>query len=286
MTATIPHNNSPNSRNQWADLVANKRQFAKELREITDKIVEVDNTIFDQEQNIKIKKNETKDCLHKIILFKEDVRNFNSELLAISDKISQAKGFLSVVEKRLPKEDEAGLVGNMGKLKEKIDSKDFQFEYTKNDMLEQYRKASMNLEAIKAVRTVREQIVNLVDESKNLSNKIMKIEAEMITLEARTSQNQVAIERISSSKTSIQEKRESLMAEFNNVLGSLDSVNKKLDSLATDRKKFSATRQSGYYSSRYEDKSSMIEFKQRAEQKMKAGEKLTLDELRIIFQEI
>ena len=79
MTATIPHNNSSNTGNQWADLVANKRQFAKELREITDKIVEADNTISDYEQNIKTKKNETKDFLHKIILFKEDLRNFNSE---------------------------------------------------------------------------------------------------------------------------------------------------------------------------------------------------------------
>ena len=282
MTATIPHNNSPNTGNQWADLVANKRQFAKELREITDKIVEADNTISDYEQNIKTKKNETKDCLHKIILFKEDLRNFNSELLAVSDKISQSKGFLSVVEKRLPKGDEAELIENMSKLKEKIDSPDFQ---SKNDMLEQYRKASMNLEAVKAVRTVREQITKLGDDSKNLSNKIMKIEAEMISLEARISQNQVAIEKILSSKNSIQEKRETLMAEYNNVLSSLDGVNKKLDLMATDRKKFSATKQGGYYSSRDEYESSMIEFKQSAERKMKAGEKLTLDELRIIFQE-
>ena len=281
MTATIPHN-SPNTGNQWANLVANKRQFAKELREITDKIVEADNTISDYEQNIKTKKNETKDCLHKIILFKEDLRNFNSELLAVSDKISQSKGFLSVVEKRLPKGDEAELIENMSKLKEKIDSPDFQ---SKNDMLEQYRKASMNLEAVKAVRTVREQITKLGDDSKNLSNKIMKIEAEMISLEARISQNQVAIEKISSSKNSIQEKRETLMAEYNNVLSSLDGVNKKLDLLATDRKKFSAAKQGGYYSSRDEYESSMIEFKQSAERKMKAGEKLTLDELRIIFQE-
>jgi chromosome segregation ATPase len=282
LTATIPHNNSPNTGNQWADLVANKRQFAKELREITDKIVEADNTISDYEQNIKTKKNETKDCLHKIIMFKEDLRNFNSELLAVSDKISQSKGFLSVVEKRLPKGDEAELIENMSKLKEKIDSPDFQ---SKNDMLEQYRKASMNLEAVKAVRTVREQITKLVDDSKNLSNKIMKIEAEVISLEARISQNQVAIEKISSSKNSIQEKRETLMAEYNNVLSSLDGVNKKLDLMATDRKKFSATKQGGYYSSRDEYESSMIEFKQSAERKMKAGEKLTLDELRIIFQE-
>ena len=282
MTATIPHNNSPNTGNQWADLVANKRQFAKELREITDKIVEADDTISDYEQNIKTKKNETKDCLHKIILFKEDLRNFNSELLAVSDKISQSKGFLSVVEKRLPKGDEEELIENMSKLKEKIDSPDFQ---SKNDMLEQYRKASMNLEAVKAVRTVREQITKLVNDSKNLSNLIMKIEAEMISLEARISQNQVAIEKISSSKNSIQERREILMAEYNNVLNSLDGVNKKLDLLATDRKKLSATRQGGYYSSRDEYESSMIEFKQSAERKMKADEKLTLDELRIIFQE-
>jgi uncharacterized coiled-coil DUF342 family protein len=282
LTATIPRNNSPNTGNQWADLVANKRQFAKELREITDKIVEADDTITDYEQNIKTKKNETKDCLHKIILFKEDLRNFNSELLAVSDKISQSKGFLSVVEKRLPKGDEEELIENMSKLKEKIDSPDFQ---SKNDMLEQYRKASMNLEAVKAVRTVREQITKLVNDSKNLSNLIMKIEAEMISLEARISQNQVAIEKISSSKNSIQERREILMAEYNNVLSSLDGVNKKLDLLATDRKKLSATRQGGYYSSRDEYESSMIEFKQSAERKMKAGEKLTLDELRIIFQE-
>jgi uncharacterized coiled-coil DUF342 family protein len=210
------------------------------------------------------------------------LRSFNSELLAVSDKISQSKGFLSVVEKRLPKGDEAELIENMSKLKEKIDSPDFQ---SKNDMLEQYRKASMNLEAVKAVRTVREQITKLGDDSKNLSNKIMKIEAEMISLEARISQNQVAIEKILSSKNSIQEKRETLMAEYNNVLSSLDGVNKKLDLLAIDRKKFSAARQGGYYSSRDEYESSMIEFKQRAERKMKAGEKLTLDELRIIFQE-
>jgi uncharacterized coiled-coil DUF342 family protein len=113
----------------------------------------------------------------------------------------------------------------------------------------------------------------------------MKIEAEMISLEARISQNQVAIEKILSSKNSIQDKRETLMAEYNNVLSSLDGVNKKLDLLATDRKKFSAAKQGGYYSSRDEYESSMIEFKQRAERKMKAGEKLTLDELRIIFQE-
>ena len=282
MTATIPHNNSPNTGNQWADLVANKRLFAKELREITDKIVEADDTISDYEQNIKTKKNETKDCLHKIILFKEDLRNFNSELLAVSDKISQSKGFLSVVEKRLPKDDEAELIENMRKLKEKIDSPDFQ---SKNDMLEQYRNASMNLEAVKAVRTVREQITKLVDDSKNLSNLIMKVEAEMISLEARISQNQVAIEKISSSKNSIQETREILMAEYNNVLSSLDGVNKKLDLLATDRKKLSATRQGGYYSSRDEYDTSMIEFKQSAHRKMMAGEKLTLDELRIIFQE-
>ena len=282
MTATIPRSNSPNTGNQWADLVANKRQFARELREITDKIVEADNTISDYEQNIKTKKNEIKDCLHKIIMFKEDLRNFNSELLAVSDKISQSKGFLSVVEKRLPKGDETELIEYMNKLKEKIDSPDFQ---SKNDMLEQYRKASMDLEAVKAVRTVREQITKLVDDSKNLSNRIMKIEAEMISLEARISQNQVAIEKISSSKNSIQEKRESLMAEYNNVLSSLDGVNKKLDLLATDRKKFSAAKQGGYYSSRDEYESSMIEFKQSAERKMKAGEKLTLDELRIIFQE-
>jgi uncharacterized coiled-coil DUF342 family protein len=141
------------------------------------------------------------------------------------------------------------------------------------------------LEAVKAVRTVREQITKLGDDSKNLSNKIMKIEAEMISLEARISQNQVAIEKILSSKNLIQDKRETLMAEYNNVLSSLDGVNKKLDLLATDRKKFSTAKQGGYYSSRDEYESSMIEFKQRAERKMKAGEKLTLDELRIIFQE-
>jgi len=235
LTATIPHNNSPNTGNQWADLVANKRQFAKELREITDKIVEADNTISDYEQNIKTKKNETKDFLHKIILFKEDLRNFNSELLAVSDKISQSKGFLSVVEKRLPKGDEAELIENMSKLKEKIDSPDFQ---SKNDMLEQYRKASMNLEAVKAVRTVREQIRKLGDDSKNLSNKIMKIEAEIISLEARISQNQVAIEKILSSKNSLQEKRETLMAKYNNDISYLDAVNKNLDLLVTHRKKY------------------------------------------------
>ena len=282
MTATIPHNNSLNTGNQWEGLVANKRQFAKELREITDKIVEVDNTISEYEQNIKTKKNATKDCLHKIILLKEDLRNFNSDLLAISDKISQSKGFLSVVEKRLPKGDETELIEYMNKLKEKIDSPDFQ---SKNDMLEQYRKASMDLEAVKAVRTVREQIVKLGNDSKNLGNKIMKIEAEMISLEARISQNQIAIEKVLSSKNSIQEKRETLMAEYNNVLNSLDGVNKKLDLLATDRKKFSTAKQGGYYSTRDEYESSMIEFKQTAERKMKAGEKLTLDELRIIFQE-
>lgn len=286
MTATVPHNNSPNGENQWAGLVARKRQLAKELRELSDKIVGADNTIFDIEQSIQTKKTGTKDFVYKINLLKEDVKNVNSELFKVSDKISQSKGFLSVVEKRLPKENEAVLIGNIGKLKEKIDRNDAQFEYTKTDLLERYKETLMTLEAIKAVKTVREQIAKLGDESKTLSTKIMKLEAEMISLEAEISQNMMGIDTIVSSEKSIEEKRESWMAEYNNVLGSLDSVNKKLDSMASERKKTSATRHGAYSSSSHAGTPYMNELKERAEKKMKAGEKLTLDELRIIFQEI
>jgi len=276
--------NSPNDRNEWTELVSSKRQYSKELRDFSEKIIEVDSTSRDLGKDIRTERTKLKESVYKLNFIKEKISVLNSELSKISENLSKSKGFLTLMESRLPKEDEQTLLAELLESKAKIDNNPTQSQFRKNETLEHYKMISMSLEAIKAVKMVKEQVSKLRSDSKDLNDKIIKADQEVSNLQSEMYKQNNTIDNLVSSKTLLQEKRQSIMNQYNQTINLLEKVNARLDTLATERKTLSGSRHSQSTSNKY--KILMQDFREKAQEKIKAGEKLTLDELRVALEEV
>ena len=243
--------NSPNDRNEWTELVSSKRQYSKELRDLSEKIIEVDSSSRDLGKDIRTERTKLKESVYKLNSIKEKISVLNSELSKISENLSKSKGFLTLMESRVPKEDEQTLLAELLESKAKIDNNPTQSQFRKNETLEHYKMISMSLEAIKAVKMVKEQVSKLRSDSKDLNDKIMKADQEVSNLQSEMSKQNNTIDNLVSFKTLLQEKRQSIMNQYNQTINLLEKVNARLDTLATERKTLSGSRHSQSTSNKY-----------------------------------
>lgn len=274
---------SPTDRSEWTELVSSKRQYSQELRDLSEKIIEVDNTSRDLSNDIRTERTNLKESVRKINLSKEKISVLNSELSKVSEDLSKSKSFLTIMESRLPKEDEQTLMAKLLELRSKIDKNPTESQYIKNEMLERYKMISMSLEALKAVKMVKDQVLRLKLDSKNLNDRIVRAEQEVSNLQSMINEQIISVDKMVASKALLHEKRQFIMNQYNQSVDLLEKVNTKLDSLASERKAFSESRSNQSSSNKY--KNLLRDFREKAQEKFKAGEKLTLDELRMAFED-
>jgi len=273
----------PTDRSEWTELVTSKRQYSKELRDLSEKIIEVDNTSRDLSKDIRTIRTRIKESVHSINLTKEKISVLNSELSKISEDLSKSKGFLTIMESRLPKEDEQTLMAKLLELRTKIDKNPVESQFVKNEILERYKMISMSLEAVKAVKMVKDQVLQLKLDSKNLSDKIVRAEQEVSNLQLMINEQNISVDKLVASKVLIHEKRQFIMNQYDQSIDQLEKINIRLDDLASERKTFSESRTSRSSSNKY--KNLLRDFREKAQEKFKAGEKLTLDELRVALED-
>lgn len=274
---------SPTDRSEWTELVSSKRQYSQELRDLSEKIIEVDNTSRDLSNDIRTERTNLKESVRKINLSKEKISVLNSELSKVSEDLSKSKSFLTIMESRLPKEDEQTLMAKLLELKSKIDKNPTESQYIKNEMLERYKMISMSLEALKAVKMVKDQVLRLKLYSKNLNDRIVRAEQEVSNLQSMINEQIISVDKMVASKALLHEKRQFIMSQYNQSVDLLEKVNTRLDSLASERKAFSESRSNQSSSNKY--KNLLRDFREKAQEKFRAGEKLTLDELRMAFED-
>lgn len=274
---------SPTDRSEWTELVSSKRQYSQELRDLSEKIIEVDNTSRDLSNDIRTERTNLKESVRKINLSKEKISVLNSELSKVSEDLSKSKSFLTIMESRLPKEDEQTLMAKLLELRSKIDKNPTESQYMKNEMLERYKMISMSLEALKAVKMVKDQVLRLKLDSKNLNDRIVRAEQEVSNLQSMINEKIISVDKMVASKALLHEKRQFIMSQYNQSVDLLEKVNTRLDSLASERKAFSESRSNQSSSNKY--KNLLRDFREKAQEKFKAGEKLTLDELRMAFED-
>jgi uncharacterized coiled-coil DUF342 family protein len=274
---------SPTDRSEWTELVSSKRQYSQELRDLSEKIIEVDNTSRDLSNDIRTERTNLKESVRKINLSKEKISVLNSELSKVSEDLSKSKSFLTIMESRLPKEDEQTLMAKLLELRSKIDKNPTESQYIKNEMLERYKMISMSLEALKAVKMVKDQVLRLKLDSKNLNDRIVRAEQEVSNLQSMINEQIISVDKMVASKALLHEKRQFIMSQYNQSVDLLEKVNTRLDSLAFERKAFSESRSNQSSSNKY--KNLLRDFREKAQEKFKAGEKLTLDELRMAFED-
>lgn len=274
---------SPTDRSEWTELVSSKRQYSQELRDLSEKIIEVDNTSRDLSNDIRTERTNLKESVRKKNLSKEKISVLNSELSKVSEDLSKSKSFLTIMESRLPKEDEQTLMAKLLELRSKIDKNPTESQYIKNEMLERYKMISMSLEALKAVKMVKDQVLRLKLDSKNLNDRIVRAEQEVSNLQSMINEQIISVDKMVASKALLHEKRQFIMSQYNQSVDLLEKVNTRLDSLASERKAFSESRSNQSSSNKY--KNLLRDFREKAQEKFKAGEKLTLDELRMAFED-
>ena len=264
----------------WDDLIAQKRRLTSELKELSDKIIDIDKNKFRSIANtIKEQRGIIDAHTERLNQIKSEVDSCNSELSSVSEKLSQSKNFISMMEARLPSEKEEDLQAIVQKNRTVIDAKDYKSEREKNEILSRIKDAAMKLEAIKATRTIREQFSKLTQESANINNAIKQLLEERNVLRRKISNINVALDSLYESKRKLASEHQSYLIRYDAIAKQFDAINARLDSMSEMRRK--QRKEYGYV----EQRDALFKVKEEAKKKLQAGSKLSFEELRLLYGE-
>jgi uncharacterized coiled-coil DUF342 family protein len=262
----------------WNDLVAKKRQLTNELKELSDKIIDIDRNQFRSIGNsIKEQRGLIDAQTERLKKIRFEVDSQNSELLSVSEKLSQSRNFLSMMEARLPPEKGEELQALVQKNQDIIDAKDYKSEREKNEILSRIKDATMKLEAIKATHTIREQFSQLTQKSANLNNTIKQLNDERNSLRSKISKINAVLDNLYDSKRKLTSEHQSYLTRYDSIAKQFDAINARLDSMSEMRRK--QRKEYGYV----DQSDALFKVKEEAKKKLQAGSKLSFDELKLLY---
>ncbi len=264
----------------WDELVALKRRVASELKESTDKIIDIDrNQLRTIVANIKEHKSAYDSAAERLRQARVEVDGHNKGLLEVSEKMSKSKNFLSIMEARLPKENEADLQTIITKNQALIENKQFRGEREKGEILSRIKDVSMKIEAIKATRATREQYQILAEESSKINNSIKALNAECDGLRTKMAQENRELDKSYGHKRALMSEREKLLSIYGSIAKRFEEINARLDEMSALRKK---QREEYGYSLPGDE---LFKIKETARKKLESGSKLSFDELKLLYGE-
>jgi uncharacterized coiled-coil DUF342 family protein len=264
----------------WHDLVSLKRKLSDQLKELTDKIVAIDNNESQRlSAEIRERRAQLENLTERLNQIRSEVERKNVELLAVSEKISQSKNFVSIMEGRLPAEKEDELRAVIQRNQTLIDSKTYRSEREKDEILSRGKDASMKLEAIKATRTIREQFLQLSAESRTTADFISRLNEERDSIKKTISEINSGVDNLYDSKRKLHAERDSRLLEYDAIAKQFDSINYRLDAMAQMRRKQREEYGHGL------PNDALFKVKESARKKLESGAKLTFEELKLLYGE-
>ncbi len=274
-------NNNPDLESLgWEQLVSLKRKLAGELKDLTDKIVEIDKTqLRSITDTIRERRSVLETHTERLKQIRQEVDKHNAELLAVSEKISQSKNFLSLMEARLPAEKEEDLQALIKENQALIDSKDYKSEREKNEILSRVKEASMKIEAIKATRTIRDQLSQLTQESAKISSIISQLDQERDSIRAKTAAINSELDKLYDAKRKLAPERDLHLSKYDEIAKRFDAINARLDAMSAMRKRQREEYGYGLPSD------ALFKVKEEARKKLESGSKLSFEELKLLYGE-
>jgi uncharacterized coiled-coil DUF342 family protein len=262
----------------WDDLVNLKRRLSGRVKELSEKIIDIERNRFRSiNNNIHVEKNNLNNLLERTKQIRYEVQSKNSQLLSISEKISQSKDFLSMMESRVSSDVEGNLFQSLDMLQNALDEKRYKSIREKNEILSSIKETQMKIEALKAVRVIKDQMREYDKESENLRNSLKLLDDEHRLLQQKISEVNNIIGRLFDLKRQLPAEREIYLKEYNEHLLQLEKINGRLDYMASMRK-----RQREQYGNAL-PKDTLFKLKEEAKKKMDSGSKLSLEELKLLF---
>jgi len=262
----------------WNELVAQKRQLTGELKELSDKIIDIDkNQLRSIGNNIKEQRSLLDSCTERLKQIRSEIDNRNSELFSVSEKLSQSRNFLSMMEARLPSEKEEDLQALVQKNQDRIDAKDYKSEREKDEILSRIKDATMKLEAVKATRTIKDQFSKLSQESSSINNAIRQLNDERNHNRDKISKINATLDRLYDSKRKLTSEHQSYLSRYDSIAKQFDVINARLDSMSEMRRK--QRKEYGYV----QQTDALFKVKEGAKKKLQAGSKLSFEELKLLY---
>ncbi|MGC1931367.1 MAG: hypothetical protein WA667_20540 [Candidatus Nitrosopolaris sp.] len=264
----------------WDDLVSLKRSLLKQINDLTNKIIDIEkNRSPIIKENINQEKNKVVNMTKRLAQIQTELNSNNSQLLMVSEKISKSKNFVSIMGPRLPSENEVDLVRILESSQRLVDEKRYKNEREKNETLSVMNDASMKLEAIKAIRTVNQQLADLNTQAEDLKKILKILDNDMETLQTKIADTHNKIDKLFEAKRQQAAERQSCLKDYDEFLSTLDSVNSRLDAMAQWRK-----RHRQEYGYRPGD-DALFKVKESAKKKFEAGAKLSFEELKLLYED-
>jgi uncharacterized coiled-coil DUF342 family protein len=262
----------------WDDLVTSKRRLSGRVKELSEKIIDIERNRFRSiNNNIHVEKNNLNNFLERTKQIRSQVQSKNSQLLSISEKISQSKDFLSMMESRISSDSEGHLFQSLNMLQKALQEKQYKSPREKNEILSSIKETSMKIEALKAIRIIKDQMREFDKESENLRNSLNLLDEEYRSLQRKISEINKIIDELFDLKRQLPAEREIYLKEYNEDLLQLEKINGRLDYMANMRK-----RQREEYGNAL-PKDTLFKLKEEAKKKMDSGAKLSLEELKLLF---
>lgn len=264
----------------WDELVAHKRKLSNDLKTITDNIIDMDkNQIHVLASDIRELRASLDALAERQRQIRSEVEKHNASLLSVSEKISQSKNFLSVMETRAPTETENELNKLIAESQALIDGKSYKNDREKNETLSKIKEASMKLEAIKAIRVIKDQFSKLSQESSLISKSILELERERDDARIKAGELNSELDRLFDRKRKLAADRESLIADYDRIAKEFEVVNVRLDAMAEMRRKQRQEYGHGLPSD------ALFKIRETAKKKLEAGGKLSFEELKLLYDE-
>jgi chromosome segregation ATPase len=222
----------------WDDLVNLKRRLSGRVKELSEKIIDIERNRFRSiNNNIHVEKNNLNNFLERTKQIRYEVQSKNSQLLSISEKISQSKDFLSMMESRVSSDAEGHFFQSLDMLQKALDEKRYKSPREKNEILSSIKETQMKIEALKAVRVIKDQMREYDKESKNLRNSLKLLDEEHRLLQQKISKVNNIIDHLFDLKRQLTAEREIYLKEYNEDLLQLEKINGRLDYMASMRKR-------------------------------------------------
>jgi len=264
----------------WDDLVSLKRTLLKQINDLTNKIIDIENAQSPViNENIKQQKDKIVSMTKRLAQNRTEMNSNNSQLLMVSEKISKSKNFVSTMGPRIPSENEVDLVRILESSQRLVDEKRYKNEREKNETLSVMNDASMKLEAIKAIRAVNQQIVDLNTKAEEIKKILKNLDNEMETLQTKIADTRYRLDKLFETKRQQAAERQSYLSDYDKFLSSLDSVNSRLDVMSQWRKR----RRHEYSHPPVDD--AVFKVKESAKKKFEAGAKLSFEELKLLYED-
>ena len=264
----------------WDDLVSMKRKLSTKIKDLTSNLMDIENNQFRiMNDTIREQKNNLNNLMQQSKQIRIKIQNQNSELLSISEKVSQSKNFLSTMEYRMPAEKEDELLQTMQDCQNLLDQQSYRSEREKNEILTLTKDASMKLEAIKVITTVKSQLSKLYTESDNINKSLKELYEQESLTQVKVAEADDMVYKLVSSKRNLSSNHEEFLIEYDRIISQLDIVNARLNVMAEMRE-----RQRQEYG-RGLPNDALFKVKETAKKKLDSGSKLSFDELKLLYGE-